>query len=52
MRTALLLCLLSPLLMACTHRVELVPPNEPITINMNIKVEHELRIEQWERHPS
>lgn len=35
----MLLCLLS----ACTHRVE-VAAKEPITINLNLKIDHEIRI--------
>jgi hypothetical protein len=37
--TALLL-----LLAACTPRVQVEAPKEPITINMNIKIEHEIRV--------
>ena len=29
---------------ACTPKVQLEAPKEPITINMNIKIEHEIRI--------
>lgn len=29
---------------ACTAKVEVVPPKEPITINLNVKIEHEIRI--------
>ena len=29
---------------ACTPRVEVVPPKEPITINLNVKIEHEIRV--------
>jgi hypothetical protein len=32
------------LLAACTPRVELAPPKEPITINLNVKIEHEIRV--------
>ncbi len=32
------------LLGACTPRVALEAPKEPITINMNIKIEHEIRV--------
>lgn len=32
------------LLAACTPRVALEAPKEPITINMNIKIEHEIRV--------
>nr|WP_105190666.1 YnbE family lipoprotein [Pseudoalteromonas sp. T1lg48] len=30
-------------LMGCTHRVE-VESKEPITINLNVKVDHEIRV--------
>lgn len=43
MRPALVV--LIPLLAAaCTPRVEIAPPSEPITINLNVKIEHEIRI--------
>lgn len=29
---------------ACTPKVEVVPPKEPITINLNVKIEHEIRV--------
>ncbi|KPK12061.1 MAG: hypothetical protein AMJ68_03605 [Acidithiobacillales bacterium SG8_45] len=29
---------------ACTAKVEVVPPKEPITINLNVKIEHEIRV--------
>jgi hypothetical protein len=29
---------------ACTPRVELAPSSEPITINLNVKIEHEIRV--------
>ena len=32
------------LLGACTPRVAIEAPKEPITINMNIKIEHEIRV--------
>ncbi|MDU0353181.1 YnbE family lipoprotein [Paraglaciecola aquimarina] len=31
------------ILTACTHRVE-VATKEPITINLNVKVDHEIRV--------
>jgi hypothetical protein len=31
-------------LAACTPKVAVEAPKEPITINMNIKIEHEIRI--------
>jgi len=32
------------LLIGCTPRVEVAAPKEPITINLNIKIDHEVRI--------
>lgn len=32
------------LLSACTPRVELAMPDEPITINLNVKIDHEIRV--------
>ena len=32
------------LLAACAPKVQLEAPKEPITINMNIKIEHEIRV--------
>lgn len=29
---------------ACTPTVQVAPPTEPITINLNVKIEHEIRI--------
>ena len=29
---------------ACTPRVELAMPDEPITINLNVKIDHEIRV--------
>ncbi len=29
---------------ACTPRVAVEAPSEPITINLNVKIEHELRV--------
>ncbi len=34
-------CLLTS---ACTPRVEVAVPDKPITINMNVKIEHEIRV--------
>ncbi len=30
--------------MACTPAVKVEAPSEPITINLNVKIEHEIRI--------
>ena len=43
MRIALYLCL-TILATACTPPVEVKPPSEPITINLNVKIEHEIRV--------
>ena len=32
------------LLSGCVPRIEVPAPKEPITINMNVKIEHEIRI--------
>lgn len=37
-----LLCVL--LLGACTPTVQLAAPSEPITINLNVRIEHEIRV--------
>ncbi len=29
---------------ACTAKVEVVAPKEPITINLNVKIQHEIRV--------
>lgn len=43
MMTAPLLCLL-PVLQACTPTVQVAVPNDPITINLNVRIEHEVRV--------
>ncbi|WP_370301384.1 YnbE family lipoprotein [Alkalimarinus coralli] len=32
------------LLTACTPKVEVAAPEKPITINLNVKIEHEIKI--------
>ena len=32
------------LLTGCVPRIEVAAPKEPITINMNVKIEHDIRI--------
>ncbi|MCZ3381892.1 YnbE family lipoprotein [Kosakonia sp. SOY2] len=46
MRTlkALPVVMATMLLAACTPRIEVAAPKEPITINMNVKIEHEIHI--------
>jgi hypothetical protein len=29
---------------ACTPTVQVAPPDKPITINLNVKIEHEIRV--------
>lgn len=36
--------LLLPILSGCTPRIEVAAPKEPITINMNVKIEHDINI--------
>ena len=36
--------LMAGTLAACTPRIEVAAPEEPITINMNVKIEHEIQI--------
>ena len=41
----LLLAMVAPMLLAgCTPRIEIAASKEPITINMNVKIEHEIHI--------
>lgn len=32
------------LLAACTHKVQIEAPEKPITINLNVKIEHEIKV--------
>lgn len=32
------------LLLSCTPRVEVTPSEKPITINLNVKIDHEIRV--------
>ncbi|WES70648.1 YnbE family lipoprotein [Superficieibacter sp. HKU1] len=41
---ALLPLLAVTLLTGCTPRIEVAAPEAPITINMNVKIEHEIHI--------
>jgi hypothetical protein len=43
-RFTLLAALWIASLAACTPKVQLEAPKEPITINLNIKIEHEIRV--------
>lgn len=33
------------LLSACTPTIQVAVPNEPITINLNVRIEHEIRVQ-------
>ncbi|WHP33508.1 YnbE family lipoprotein [Trabulsiella odontotermitis] len=44
MLTVLLCAAAAMMLAACTPRIEVAAPKEPITINMNVKIEHEIHI--------
>ena len=37
--------LLALALVACTPTIQVAVPNEPITINLNIRIEHEIRVQ-------
>lgn len=43
-KTGLLSLMIIVMLGACTPTVQVAPPDKPIEINMNIKIEHEIRI--------
>jgi len=36
--------LTAPVLMACSPTVRVEAPTEPITINLNVKIDHEIRV--------
>ncbi len=40
----LMLATLAVMLGACTPRVEVAAPDKPITINLNVKIDHEIRL--------
>jgi len=44
MKRALIAGILLIALSGCRHTVEVKAPEEPITINLNVKIEHEIRI--------
>ena len=43
-RKALLVLASLTLLQACTPTVQVAMPTEPITINLNVRIEHEIRV--------
>ncbi len=46
MRLGMLMALAvsSLLVSGCTPKVQVEPPDKPITINLNVKIEHEIRV--------
>ncbi|NKF51557.1 YnbE family lipoprotein [Shewanella sp. WXL01] len=46
---ALYISITGMLLVACTPTVTLAPPEEPIEINLNVKIEHEIAIQVDEK---
>jgi hypothetical protein len=40
----ILICLATGVLVSCTPRVEVAAPEKPITINLNVKIDHEIRV--------
>ena len=44
MHKQLTLSLLAVFLLGCSPTVKVEPPDEPITINLNVKIEHEIRV--------
>ncbi len=40
----ILVLLTTMALLSCTPRVEVAVPKEPITINLNVKIDHEIRV--------
>jgi hypothetical protein len=45
MKTLSVLLLLSASLLGCSPTVQLAAPKEPIEINLNVKIQHEIRIQ-------
>lgn len=42
--TALASMVLGSLLVACTPTVQVAAPKEPITVNLNVKIQHEIYV--------
>jgi hypothetical protein len=40
----ILVLLATMVLLSCTPRVEVAVPDKPITINLNVKIDHEIRV--------
>ncbi len=41
---AVLILMLPLVLMACTPTVQMAAPKEPITVNLNVKIQHEIYV--------
>jgi hypothetical protein len=44
MQKQLLILIMGAFILACSPTVKVEAPNEPITINLNVKIEHEIRV--------
>ena len=44
LRCIIMFCLAGILAASCTPTIKVETPSEPITINLNVKIEHEIRI--------
>jgi len=44
-KPSLCLVMAALLLAACTPTVQVAAPTEPITINLNVRIEHEIRVQ-------
>jgi len=44
MHRLLLILLMAAFLLNCSPTVKVEPPDKPITINLNVKIEHEIRV--------
>ncbi|MCX8582349.1 YnbE family lipoprotein [Gilliamella sp. B3486] len=44
MKTIITIIVCSAVLMGCTPTVKVQAPNEPININLNVKIDHEINI--------
>jgi hypothetical protein len=40
----ILVMFVTVILLSCTPRVEVAAPEKPITINLNVKIDHEIRV--------
>ncbi|MBT8130540.1 MAG: YnbE family lipoprotein [Gammaproteobacteria bacterium] len=44
MQKQLTMLFTSALLLGCSPTVKMEPPDKPITINLNVKIDHEIRV--------